>query len=81
MICADIGEIATLSDLNGTVDKLAEVIIEWNTSMSYKSSGGDKSKEGNCQDFVDAILRKLNIKIDFKGPLGKFLIDLRKVSS
>ena len=74
---ADIDAIQTVSNLKETVDKLAEIIVEWNTSKYYKNHGGDKSKVGNCQDFVEAVLNKLGIKLKFEGPLGDFLQKLK----
>ena len=36
------------------------------------------SNSGNCQDFIDDVLRKLNININFSGSLGLFIESLRK---
>jgi hypothetical protein len=46
--------------------------------MKYKDNGGDKQKEGNCQDFVEDVLKRLGMKHDFTGPLGDFLKKLRE---
>lgn len=77
LLSADIDAIHTVTNLKDTIDRLAEVIVEWNTSKQYKNHGGDKSKVGNCQDFVEAVLNKLEIKINFAGPLGEFLKSLK----
>jgi len=78
MLTADIDEITSLSNLEEVTQKLSEVIVQWNVSMQYKSNGGDKKIFGNCQDFIDAILSKLDIKLNFSGtPLGEFLTELK----
>jgi hypothetical protein len=51
--------------------KLAEIVIEWNTTKGYTDKPSGDGKKGNCQEFVDAVLKKLNIKTNFDGPLGK----------
>jgi hypothetical protein len=45
--------------------------------MIYKSTNCDKSKEGNCQDFVEHVLFKLNVKSKIDGCIGKFLQRLK----
>lgn len=52
--------------------------MDWNTRMGYKDHGGDKQKEGNCQDFVQDVLHRLNIKPNFGGPMAEFLKTLRE---
>jgi hypothetical protein len=68
----------TQHDIDRITKTLADVIVDWNCNKMYKSTGGDKQKEGNCQDFVDDILERLNIKKKTDGPVGEFLNTLRK---
>lgn len=59
IISADIDNIITpkSSDLNDLVDKLSEVIVDWNCNMNYINAKlGKKPNEGNCQDFVEVEL-------------------------
>jgi hypothetical protein len=60
------------------VKKLSEIIVDWNINMKYKENGGDKKTEGNCQDFVEDVLKRLGMRHDFSGPLGDFLRKLRE---
>jgi len=78
VLTADIDHITTVNRFNDIVNKLAEVIVKWNTTMQYKENGGDKTKVGNCQDFVDDVLQALDIKLNFDGPMAKFIERLRK---
>jgi len=59
ILTADIDAIDTSQKIDDIVDKLAEAIIHWNTYMGYKDRGGEKSKEGNCQDFVLDLLNRI----------------------
>ncbi|KAL9641458.1 hypothetical protein ABK040_013383 [Willaertia magna] len=80
LLTADLGSIETDESLESLVSKLADVIVKWNTTMSYKDRGGDKSKVGNCQDFVDCVLDAIGVSKDklSEGPLGEFLKDMRE---
>jgi hypothetical protein len=33
---------------------------------------------GNCQTFVESVLEAINVKINFTGPLAKYLVDMRE---
>jgi hypothetical protein len=33
---------------------------------------------GNCQAFVESVLEAINVKINFTGPLAKYLVDMRE---
>lgn len=60
-----------------TCEALSSVIVDWNMNMQYcaYSLTGKKANEGNCQDFCNDILSRLNIKASWKADslLGKFL--------
>lgn len=77
----DIDAIDTSQKIDEVVDKLADAIVHWNIYMGYKDHGGDKQKEGNCQDFVMDVLTRLNIKPNFSGPMNEFLKALREKGS
>lgn len=50
ILSADIDEISTIKDFNQTIDKLAKVIVHWNTKMKYIERNAKKEEGGNCQD-------------------------------
>jgi hypothetical protein len=78
LLSADVDEISATDDIVEIVRKLSEVIVDWNVNMKYKDNGGDKKVEGNCQDFVEDVLKRLGMRHDFSGPLGDFLRKLRE---
>ncbi|KAL9648865.1 hypothetical protein ABK040_003795 [Willaertia magna] len=81
VITADIDYISSMDRLDFVIDNLAKVICKWNVTMNYKQTGGDKSKYGNCQDFVDDCLDALGVKLNFEGSLKNFLTRLRKTGN
>jgi len=81
VVTADIDYISTVDRLEQVIDALAKVICKWNVTMYYKQTGGDKSKYGNCQDFVDDCLDALGVKLNFDGALKSFLTRLRKTGN
>lgn len=78
LLSADVDAISATADINEVVKKLSEIIVDWNINMKYKENGGDKKTEGNCQDFVEDVLKRLGMRHDFSGPLGDFLRKLRE---
>ena len=72
---ADIGELATKTEVRDIVDSLAEVIVKWNSTMDYTSGLESKKtkKQGNCQEFIDDVLEELDIKPNFDGAMGAFI--------
>lgn len=72
MIAADL-EYKGIStfDLDTTIEKISKVIIDWNVNKEY-----DQHK-ANCQQFVDDIIRALEVPIQFEGVLGEYLDNLR----
>jgi len=81
LLSADIDEIAVKKEsLEEIIDKIAEVVVDWNTNYTYKKAsvnGSNVEHEGNCQDFIDDILQTLSISPMFLGALGKFINDMR----
>lgn len=77
VMTADLDHIHTMKQLEDVVDKVATVIVKWNTHKFYRDSGGDKKIYGNCQDFNDDLLNALGIKLDFTGPLKTYMDNLR----
>jgi hypothetical protein len=82
IVCADIESIATLDELDFVRDRLAEVIVKWNTTMYYKERDGSPERDhtGNCQQFIDEILSILKIDdcyAQFPIPLVNYLKKLR----
>lgn len=80
MLSFDIGEIEINSpeDLERVRDIISEFITGWNINMYY-SNVSKESNHGNCQDFVDALIKKLGIRIEYKETaLGEYLSRMRK---
>jgi hypothetical protein len=76
LLTADIdADIATLTDLTTTVDKLANVVTKWNTIYQYteRSYAGTGQAKGNCQDFVMDVLQTLGLELKVSGALEHFL--------
>ncbi len=59
-------------DLDKAVDACAKVICEWNVNRAYGQT------TNNCQNFVDALLEGIGIKINFQEPLQHYLEKMRK---
>lgn len=78
LLTADIDSIQSTEKIEVVVEKLSNLIVRWNTSMKYKDNNGKKGEEGNCQDFVDAILAELGLSLNLTGPLGAFLQKMRR---
>lgn len=61
------------------------MVVDWNVNYTYKNiSIADQGnrKVGNCQDFVEAVLKALGVNFDFsQGPLGEFLKDIRQAGT
>ena len=78
LITADLGSITLDDSLDELVSKLADIIVKWNTCMFYKDHGGT-GNSGNCQDFVDSVLKAIGVSKDglYKGPMAEFLKDMR----
>eukprot|EP01027_Heterolobosea_sp_BB2_P018448 GEZU01025983.1.p1 GENE.GEZU01025983.1~~GEZU01025983.1.p1 ORF type:complete len:222 (-),score=54.64 GEZU01025983.1:77-742(-) len=82
-IAADLHELASRNDFADLADTIADVVVDWNVNYLYKnislSSNHPDKKVGNCQDFVEAMLKALNINFDFNsGALGNFISDIRQ---
>jgi hypothetical protein len=76
LISSDIEALSVCKEKLGVVaNNLAAIIAEWNTNYTYSSLTGKGSakKYGNCQDFVDYILAKLGLSINYEGAMGDFL--------
>jgi hypothetical protein len=78
LLTADIDAIQSTEKIEDVVDRLSRLIVHWNTNMKYKERNAKRGEEGNCQDFVDAILEELGLSLNAKGPLAAFLHKLRK---
>ncbi|KAG2387468.1 hypothetical protein C9374_001800 [Naegleria lovaniensis] len=81
VLTADIDYISTVDRLEEVIDTLAKVICKWNVNMIYKQTGGDPTKHGNCQDFVDDCLAALGVKLNFEGALKNFITRLKKTGN
>lgn len=59
--------------------KIADVLVDWNVHFKYHNASIlEKPFTGNCQDMVDSIFRKIDVKPVFSGALGSFLTSLRQ---
>lgn len=75
-------DVETLSipkrDISELTDRLAEVVVDWNVNYNYLNFGITKKQyDGNCQDFVQSVLEKLDISPQFGGALSNFLNDMK----
>jgi hypothetical protein len=77
-LTADIDHFASVKDIDSITQKLSEIIVDWNLNKGYTNRGGDKNKVGNCQDFVEDVLKRLDLKYEFTGPLGEFVKRLKE---
>lgn len=60
ILTADIDEISVRTEhLPQLANSIAEVVVDWNVNYTYKNArlGGKREYEGNCQDFVNAVLK------------------------
>jgi len=80
IISADIQqlEVAT-TDIEQIASKIAEVVTKWNVHKSYVNFRltGKKENEGNCQDFVEDMLKALNCKVHSEGAFKLFMDKMR----
>ena len=82
LFCADLEPITTLEDLDVVINKLADVIVEWNTTKKYKPMGGNRCIYGNCQDFCEAVLARIGVDFHIKNPYVRhFFEQLKKKGS
>jgi hypothetical protein len=72
----DIGLLDSVEKTDNTLNKISEVIEEWNTTKFYERTPKDKTINGNCQHFIEDLLLRLNISPSFDGPLSKNSKDL-----
>jgi len=81
IIAADIESIATPERLDDVREKLAEVIVRWNSTMYYQQNPPkDATNKGNCQQFIDDVLQALGLQATvkkFPKPLMNYLRVLR----
>jgi len=71
MLAADLDFGGIEFEINDTIEKVAQVIIDWNTNRTYNQ------KSANCQQFVDDLCKSLGVPLNFEGPLGEYLNNLR----
>eukprot|EP01080_Neovahlkampfia_damariscottae_P009380 gene9380-1591_t len=63
---ADVAEMIILNDdMNDVIKKLSIFISHWNINYSYGSFKIGKKR--NCQDFVDELLKFLNVKLNIQS--------------
>lgn len=73
MLAADLDFGNQKFTLDETIKKISKVIIDWNVNKTYNQ------RKYNCQQFIDELCGELGIKLmEFKGPLGKYLSQLRE---
>jgi hypothetical protein len=76
-LTADIGVMESKETVETIADKLANVIVDWNSRVSYTTIGAGKN-QGNCQMFVESVLNSIDMKFNTSGSLGKFLEIIKK---
>lgn len=77
IISMDIGySIHSTKQAKDLYDKISDIILEWNTEYTYcqKSPKHPKDvKQGNCHDFISAILEHLEITVKFPSIFQNYL--------
>ncbi len=71
VLAADVQKYYKGPQVEEALDKISNVICHWNAHYTYSR------QKHNCQTFVDELCNVLEIDINFKGALGKFLDQLR----
>lgn len=72
LLAIDVGTpIKNKVKLKEMIDKLAGVIVRWNTTKEYSQ------KSANCQHFVDDICKEIGLNLEFSGAMGGFIKELR----
>eukprot|EP01080_Neovahlkampfia_damariscottae_P004965 gene4965-8559_t len=79
-LTVDVGVIATVENLEIVRDKIANVIVDWNSNVTYAKIGNGKN-HGNCQNFIDSVLEKLEIESSFSGYVADFINDIKRNGS
>lgn len=66
--------------LDQVSDKLAQVVIKWNVHKEYCNYAlrGKKPNQGNCHDFVEDVLKALDIQIPTSGAFANFLKKMKE---
>eukprot|EP01080_Neovahlkampfia_damariscottae_P011124 gene11124-3943_t len=78
-LTTDVGEIETKESIQDLSKKLAEIIVDWNSNVTY--SQNERKNHGNCQTFVESILNNLNMKFKPTGVLSRFIENIKKTGS
>lgn len=77
LLSLDIGyTIQTTKQAIEVYDKISNVILEWNTEYTYSQKSPKnykESKQGNCHDFILAILESLEISVKFPLIIENYL--------
>lgn len=78
LLTADVCEFQKTKD-RSVLDKLAKLIVQWNIEKEYCSFRltGKHENEGNCQDFVEAIMKTLGVSFTPQGPLKHCIDEMR----
>ena len=82
LLALDIGtlQIVAKSSLDEIIDKLANLIVDWNVNRSYCAVRFPNKypNEGNCQDFIEAVLATLGLSMPtFSGSVSSFMKDMK----
>lgn len=74
-IAADVEHSICRKDVDLALDKIADVIVEWNVNKTYSM------KKNNCQVFIDDLIDCLGEKLEFGSKVAGYLQKLRSKGS
>ena len=80
-VTTDLDVLTTLKDVKKTLDIVANCIIDYNCYHHYDGISIGKKNVSNCQDFIEDLLHRLDIKLNFEGPLGNYIKRIKKTGS
>jgi hypothetical protein len=80
-VTADLDVLTTFKDVKRTIDIIAKCIIDYNCHHTYNALPMGKKYQSNCQDFVEDLLFRLGIQMNFTGPLGDYLNTIKQNGS
>lgn len=62
IFCLDLYSITSKEELERLLDIVINVMIDWNINYLYKQNGDPSNKTGNCQQFVDCLIQKMDLQ-------------------
>eukprot|EP01080_Neovahlkampfia_damariscottae_P008430 gene8430-255_t len=81
-LSSDIGAIYQVNSVKPIINTVSEEIEKWNTTKKYSEKENiNKEKFGNSQDFVEALLKSINVEYKLPFSIGLFLDRIKREGS